>query len=147
MATIKYGTPGSPANIMTTELNGIVNAAGAITATPLSNDASDELHPYATFKFSLATMAVARSAGAAVLMWILPEISDSYGFGGASLMPLQAPDVVFNFDAVVTARVVVVSNVPLPPTNFHVVIWNSTGQTWAASGNILSWEVYDYQSA
>ena len=147
MATIKYGAPGSPANVMTTELNAIANAAGAITATALSNDAAGELHPYATFELLLATQGTARVAGAAVLMYILPEISDNFSFGGASLQPLQPPDAVFQFDAAVTARYVTVSGIPIPPTNLHLVLWNSTGQTLAATGNVLSWEVYDYASA
>jgi hypothetical protein len=146
MATIKYGTPGSPANVMTTELNAIANAAGAITATALSNDAAGELHPYATFELYLGTQ-TARSTGAAVLMYILPEISDNYGFGSASLQPLQAPDAVFSFDAATTARYVAVSMIPIPPTNFHVVLWNQTGQSFAATGNILNWEIYDFASA
>ena len=147
MSTIKYGTPGSPANGMTTELDGIVNAAGAITATALSNDAAGELHPYATFELYLAAQGAARSLGAAVLMYILPETSDNYSFGGASLQPQQPPDAVFGFDAATTSRYVAVSGVPLPPTNFHIVLWNVTGQALASSGNILSWEVYDFQSA
>jgi len=147
MATIKYGAPGSPANVMTTELNAIANAAGAISATALSNDAAGELHPYATFELYLATQGTARVAGAVVLMYILPEISDNFSFGGASLQPKQPPDIVFEFDAAVTARYVAVSMVPIPPTNFHIVLWNITGQTLAATGNILSWETYDYASA
>jgi len=147
MATIKYGAPGSPANVMTTELNAIANAAGAITATALSNDAAGELHLFATFELYLAAQGSARTEGAAVLMYILPETSDNYSFGGASLQPLQAPDIVFSFDAATTARYVAVSSIQLPPTNFHIVLWNSTGQTLAATGNILAWEVYDFQSA
>jgi hypothetical protein len=146
MATIKYGAPGSPANVMTTELNAIANAAGAITATALSNDAAGELHPYATFELYLATQGTARVAGATVSMYILAELSDNYQYGGASLRPNCAPDAIFYFDAAVTARYAVAKNVSLPPTNFHVVLWNETGQTLAATGNILSCEVFDWSS-
>ncbi len=147
MATIKYGTPGAPANILTTELNSITNAAGAITSTALSNDAAGELHPFATFRLTLASPSAGRSAGAAVYLFLLPETSDVYSFGGASLMPLQPPDAVFILDNTTNARDVVIFGVALPPTNFHVVVWNATGATFASSGNVLAWEVYDYQSA
>jgi hypothetical protein len=47
MATIKWATPASAENVLTTELNSIANNAGAITGTAVSNDASGELYLYA----------------------------------------------------------------------------------------------------
>lgn len=148
MTTIKYGAPASPANVMTTELNSIANGAGAITGTALSNDAAGELHPYATFELYLAAQGSARAAGANVQMFIIPEISDNYAYGSASLQPpANCLAGVFSFDAATNARYSVLANVPIPPTNFHIVLWNATGQALASTGNILSWEAFDFQSA
>jgi hypothetical protein len=149
MATIKWATPASAENVLTTELNSIANNAGAITGTAVSNDASGELYLYADLELYLAAQGSARSAGANVEIYILEELDGSnFGYGSASLKPAAGALVgVFQFDAATNARYVHLRNVALPPTDFHVVIWNNTGQALASSGNTLKMQRYNLQSA
>jgi hypothetical protein len=147
MATIKYNAPNAHEHILTTELNAIAEAAGAISAA-LSNDAAGELDLYMTATLYLDTMADARHAGANVALYVLPEVDAHYSYGAANLQPPAQNLVgVFAFDAAVTARYSTITGIPLPPTDFYLVIWNNTGHTFAATGNILDIERYSMQSA
>jgi hypothetical protein len=149
MATIKYAAPASAETVLTTELNSIANGAGGISGTAVSNDAAGELYLYANIELSLAAQGAARSAGAYCEIYILPEVDGTnYSYGGASLKPAMATRVaVLDFDAATTARRAIAMGVPLPPTDFHMLVWNATGQAFAASGNTLKIERYNLASA
>ena len=148
MATIKHQAKEAVENVMTTELDALSSGGLAITSTALSNDAAAELELYADFRLYLAEQGSARSSGANVTMWILPEVDGTYPYGSASLEP-QAELIVgsFSFDAATDARYAVLRDVPLPPSDFHVVVKNNTGQALAATGNTLVMERHSIESS
>ena len=148
MATIKHEAKEAVETVMSTEMNALASAALCITATPISNDAAGELELYGDFRLYLAEQGVARSAGANVTMWILPEVDGTYPYGAAGLEP-QGELIVqsFSFDAAVTARYAVIRDIPLPPSDFHVMVKNNTGQALAATLNVLVMERHSIQSA
>lgn len=148
MAEIKWNAPDAKEDVMTTELNSLADGDNAITGTAISNDAAGELDLYGNFKLYLATQGSARDSGAYVSMYILPEVDTDYAYGGASPDPaanLLAGN--FLFDAATTARHAILRDVLLPPTDFHVVLINETGQALASTGNTLELERYNLQSA
>jgi len=147
MTTIKHQAKEAVENVMTTELNALASGSLAITASPLSNDAAAELELYADFQLYLATQSLARSSGANVTMWILPEVDGTYPYGSASLEP-QAGLIIgsFSLDAAVTARYAVMRDVPLPPSDFHIVVKNNTGQALAATLNTIVMERHSIES-
>lgn len=147
MATIKHQAKEAVENVMTTELNALADGGLMITASALSNDASAELELYADFRLYLATQGSARDSGANVTMWILPEVDGTYPYGSASLEP-QAELIIggFSFDAATIARYAVLRDVPLPPSDFHVILKNDTGQTLAATLNTLRMERHSIES-
>lgn len=149
MATIKYAAPASPETVMTTELNSIASSAGAITASAISNDASGELYLYASIELYLAAQGANRSSTPTVTIFIIPEISGSYSWGdGSTLPPGQSVAITLALTASTLAACRAIAfNIPLPPTDFHMVVWNNTGQSFASSGNTLKIERYNMQSA
>ena len=146
MTTIKHQAKEAAENVLTTELNSLASGSLAITGTAISNDAAAELELYGDFRLYL-TQASARLAGANVTMWILPEVDGTYPYGSASLEP-QAELIVgsFSFDAAVTARYAVLRDIPLPPSDFHVVVQNNTGQALNAASNTLVLERHSMES-
>jgi len=147
MATIKHEAKASAETVMTTELNALASGGLAITATAISNDAAAELDLYADFRLYLATQGSARVSGANVTVWILPEVDGTYPYGSASLEP--QPELIvgsFSFDAAVTARYAVLKDVPLPPSDFHIVAKNNTGEALGATGNTIVIERHSIES-
>ena len=145
--TIKWETPASAETILSTELNSLADGANKITTTAVSNDASGELYLFADFQLYLAAQGSARSSGAHVKLFILPEIGGNFTYGGDSLDPavgLLAGS--FEFDAATAARYSHVRGIPLPPTDFDVLVMNETGQAFASSGNVLKMERYNLQA-
>lgn len=149
MATVKWASPDSVEDVLTTELNSLSDGANKITTTAISNDQAAELDMYADFILSLAAQGSARSSGARVDLYILPQSDGTnYPYGGDSLDPdpgLLAGS--FAFDAATTARVAVLRGILLPPMDFHVLVVNETGQALAASGSTLQMRRYNVESS
>lgn len=148
MATIKHKAKESASTVMTTELNSLADDAMAITSTAVSNDAAAELHLFGDFRLYLAAQGSARASDANVQMWILPEVDGTYPYGSASLEP--QPELVvgsFTFDAATNARYAVLRDIPLPPSDYHIILKNNSGQALASSGNTLVVEAHDVESA
>lgn len=141
--TTRYAQHDSAVTVLSTELNSLVNGGNKITTAPLSNDAATtERELFAKFSLSLAAQASARSAGAYVDLYILPEVDGTYPYGGDSLDPSSNHWVgTFYFDASTSARVDIITDVRLPNSDYHVLLQQNTGQAWAASGNTLKMEI------
>lgn len=141
--TTRYAQHDSAVTVLSTELNNLADGGNKISTSPLSNDAATtERELFAKFSLSLAAQGSARSAGATVDLYILPEVDGTYPYGGDSLDPSSNHYVhSFHFDAATTARVDNITDVRLPNADYHVLVQNNTGQALAASGNVLKIEI------
>ena len=149
MPVIKWNAPDSPETILTTELNGITNGSNKLSAA-LSNDAAAELDLYADFELYLSTQGTNRAVGAHVSVYILTEMDASnYTYGSDSLDPPSNALVgMIQFDSgSLVARYSHLRGVELPPTDFKVLVQNNTGQTLAATLNVLKMVRYNMQSS
>lgn len=141
MASI-YSAKSTAETILSTELNSLADDGNKITTAPLSNDASNERYLFCDLSFDIATQASARSSGATIDVYIIPEVDGTFAYGGDSLDPSGHFRGSFSFDAAVTARNNAIEGVKLPNSDFHVLLINNTGQALAASGNVLKMERY-----
>lgn len=148
MATIKHEAKATAETVMSTELNGLANGSRAISSGAVSNDAAGELYLYGDFRLYLPDQPGARSAGAAVILWILPEVNNVYPYGSATLEP-QASLIMgsFSFDAASNYRDAVLRDIPLPPSDFRILVKNKTGQAFAATLNVLVLERHNLQTS
>ena len=143
MTTSGWEVHSSANTVLDTALNSLTSGSNKITTTAESNDATNELKFYGKFQLYLAAQGTARSAGAYVALYILPEIDDNYAFGGDSLDPPESCwRGNFLFDATTNARYSDVIETVLPNGNYHVLLMNETGQTLAATLNVLKCEKY-----
>jgi len=148
MTTIKYEAPASTTTLLSTELNSLGDGANKLSAA-ISNDAAGELYLYMDLELYIATQGATRGADARVDIYILEELDGSnYTYGGDSQDPPENAWVAsFLFDAATTARYNHVRGIPIPPTDFKVLVINETGQAFASSGNTLKYSRYNLQSA
>ncbi len=85
------------------------------------------------------------TAGSGAFLWFLTSVNGTnYEDGSATVIPARKPDVIIPVRAVSTAqRVIVVA--PLVPGSWYVLVSQTTGQTWAASGNTIKVTPLTYQ--
>jgi hypothetical protein len=139
----KYTALSSEVSLLTTQLNSLANAALCAASSAIDNDtASTHRDPLCVLELSLAVQGTARSAGAAVEVFFLPtEDGTDHTAEVAGCVENNLVAVLY-LDEAVTARKIVRAGVPLPPTDFKVMVRNSTGQAFNASGNELVMKRY-----
>ncbi len=135
----------SATEILGTALDSLGAGSNKITTSAQSNDASSERFLYGVWELNLAAQGTNRSTGARVDVYLLPTIDGTnYSYGGDSLDPSQS-NYSFSFnldDGALAARRVVIDGIQLPPTDFHTLVINETGQAFASSGNTLKLRRY-----
>jgi hypothetical protein len=93
-------------------------------------------------EFTIAAQGSARSAGAYVGIYVVPSLDGgtTYSYGSNSLTPAAHQfALALPLDAAVTARVVTGLLFIPACTHCKLLVVNATGQTFAASGNILKY--------
>lgn len=130
----------SAVTLLTTELNSLANAGRVLTG---EIDNSSDLKTAIDIETHIDTQASARSAGAAVDIYLLPSM-DGTTFPGSTSEDPSVNMLVgsFSFDATTGARSDVLTGIVLPPGKHKILLKNNTGQAFAASGNTLKYRVY-----
>lgn len=140
----KYTGHSATSTVLSTTLNSLGDGSNKITVTPLSNDAATtERNLFGSFQLSLA--ATSLRTGTTVDLYILPEIDDVFISGGDTLDPEEGYVGSFIFDKTTNARVAEVRRVSIPNSNYHVLVTNSLGVAFAATGNTLKSEIDSYE--
>ncbi len=146
MATIDWEAPDGITTYLTTEMNtqgDDVNVLGAA----IDNE-TDEKRFLAVEMF-VNTQGSARSAGASVEISILYSVDGTnFAFGAAGLNAGDgAPQFHLTLDAAVTARYQTVTDIPIYPYQFKLLVKNSTGQAFNATGNTLKYRRHNGEIA
>lgn len=131
------------ASTLTTELNSLASAATSAASAAIDNTTNLDL--YHDLTLTVAVQGSARSAGATVSVYLTPALDGTnYDDVNATTAELVA---VFPLDAATTARQSTRRDVPVPPGLFKYFVVNSTGQAFAASGNILEYRAHSIETA
>lgn len=144
MATTKHKSySASIASALTTELNSLANGSASAASSAIDN--SSNLDLYHDLTLTIAAQGSARSAGATVSVYLVMALDGTnYDDVNATTAELVA---VFPLDAVTTARQSTRRDVPVPPGLFKYFVVNSTGQAFAASGNVLEYRAHSIETA
>jgi hypothetical protein len=127
---------GNDADLMTTELNSLVNNALAISSAAYNNT----LGGYIQTDIQLVvTFPIAPLVNTGISVWFLSTIDGvNYEDGSNSITPSRMPDVVIPIRPVNTLQRIN-RRIWLPWGNFKTLVKNEgTGQAFASLGNILS---------
>jgi len=130
------------ASTLTTELNSLGTAANSSASAEIDN--STDLNLYHDLTLTIATQGVARTAGATVVVYLIPALDDT-NFDAVNETTAEVA-AVFSLDASTTARQATRRDVPIPPGKFKYFIRNVTGQTLAASGNLLEYRAHNVET-
>ncbi len=132
----------SIASALTTELNSIANNANTAASAEIDN--STDLNLYHDLTLTIAAQGSSRAAGAIVVVYLVMAL-DGTNFDDINETTAEVA-AVFSLDAVTTARQATRRDVPVPPGKFKYFIRNATGQTLAASGNLLEYRAHNVES-
>ncbi|HYW33481.1 MAG TPA: hypothetical protein VE869_18410 [Gemmatimonas sp.] len=147
MAVIKWIASGRGGNsagvaLLTTDLNTLANGGGVVSPL-IENDTT--LDQYADFELVVAHGA----ATTADTTWdlYLVRMTDGTNYEDATNLRPPANGFVGSFvmDNTASAQRHIVPGVLLPPRAFKVLLINRSGQTAAASGNVLEAYFYNQQ--
>jgi len=130
------------ASALTTELNSIANNANTVASAEIDN--TTDLNLYHDLTLTLALQGVARSAGATVTVYLIMAL-DGTNFDDVNETTAEVA-AVFPLDAATTARQLTRRDIPIPPGKFKYFVRNATGQTLAASGNLLEYRAHNVES-
>lgn len=150
MGSVKY-EQAAITTLMTTELNSLANNAKALGTTVYANGTNQYLFGYFELVVDYGT---SPTAGSLIELYIIPTVDGTnYVDGDASNDPaynLFAGG--FAVRATTNPMRLAVGGpggsglVALPPTSFKALLWNKTGQAFAASANTLKMIPYRYQT-
>lgn len=143
MTTTKHASyTAASATILTTQWNSLANNANTVASSTINNTTNLDLYMDLTFLLNTQT---ARTGSPTVKIYGLMSV-DGTNFDdlNESCALLLAT---FTFDTAVTARRVSVLNIDIPPASFQLFGRNTTSQTMAASGNILSYRTHSLSTA
>lgn len=135
--TLKYTALESIFTALSTELNSLTNTSIA-TSSVIDNDtAISQRWTMAGVEVFIATQGTNRVVGAHVSLYIIPTV-DGTNYGdttGACKSNYHVKT--WHLDDTATASRYLTGIIPLPPTDYKVVLENQTGQTLASSGNTV----------
>ena len=135
-----WDTPGSVVPLLTTELNALDSGSSVLSG---EIDNSSGLKKYINLELVLAEQASART-GSAVSVYLCASLDGTTFCDDTT----PAPEFLcqFGLDLAVTARRVVRVNRLIPPGEFKLKITNSTGQAFAATGNVVNYSLHGEKS-
>ena len=123
---------------LTTELDAL--ASNAFSAASAAIDNTVGLYPWMDLEVNLASLTPG-AGSPSIVVWINLSLDgtnyEKVPDGSSGDKP---PDAIFPLEAsVAQASRVVVSNIPIPPLKFKLVLKNASGIALAATGNTLSY--------
>jgi hypothetical protein len=137
-----YGTPAAFANVLTTELNSLADAANSAAGSAIDN--SSNLYGFADLSMALAAINPT-SAGARMEVHLLPRLADGSTYADISASTRVGTIVVDTTGS--NTKEGMLHRVPVPPGFFKWAATNRTGVTLAASGSIFAHRLYDMKGA
>lgn len=142
---IKWDAPTSPTTLLNTELDGLVSGAACAASSTFNNADASGRYLWGEAELSVA-LASSTSVAAPFLELYLVYSLDGSNWedgGGAVLPPATAMVGLFPLRNTTAAQRVTLKRVPLSPLRYRAVLRNATGQTLAASGNVLRMTHYN----
>jgi hypothetical protein len=141
-----WDTPIAIATVFTTDLNGTTMTNGTYSAASTAIDNETDLYEYMDAELALASFTPTGTPSAS--LFLLPSL-DGTNFvdgGGSTVPPNETLVGTVSLTTTASAKRRVFSRIIIPPFQFKLVVLNSAGVAFAASGNTLKIRRYNERS-
>ena len=138
--SFRQESQGSQTQMLSTELNSLASAAGAIqnTGTNAAFDNSSASNLWFLTDFELdVTFGSAPNGTTGVDLYILYDMGNGYTDGSATVFPVENFVGTFPCRAVNTAQKIPLYSIPVRPYPLKVIAVNNTNQAFPASGTTV----------
>ncbi len=125
VTTQKYTTPTTTASVLTTELNDLASASGAISASLSASG-----HLFSDWEWNGGTLAALTGTGSGISLYFVQALDDiNFSDGTSALDPLNAWQGFFQFQALAACTVnrTILRGLTPPATTFKALVTNDTG--------------------
>jgi hypothetical protein len=145
MATFKWESAESIASALTTELNSLANGSYSNASSAIAN--ATGLYEFMALELVLASLTPTGTP--TVSVFLLPTIDGTnYEDGGGATAPSPGTLIkAFSLSTSASAKRRTAYGIVLPPFGFKLVVLNSAGPSFAASGNTLKYARYNSASS
>lgn len=156
MADIKWESPTvTLTSLLTTTLNSLANNTTDDGGQTAINNTSN-LCTFMDLELTLASLDLSAKINSSVVIYLIESVDggtnfDTYSDGVsavASIPPADKICCIFGLRPGVgaEAKTAVKSIIPIPPGHFKLLLRNTTGVAFAASGNVLAYRTYNLVS-
>lgn len=132
----------SATSALTTELNSLASAGTSSASAAIDNTTNRDL--FMDVELYVATQGASRPVGATVELWMVMTLDGTnYSDAVRNVADLVA---VFPLDAGTTARYVHRRDIPIPPSNFKLFVYNNSSQAFASSANTVKYRTHSVET-
>lgn len=144
MSTFKWTSPESVQTAFAASLDAL--GAGNVTSSAvIANNTG--LYPYINLELKLASVNYITATGLAVYVWFLPTIDgtnyESYTEASGSARPADVIIPLTNYSG---SQRIPITNVPIPPLDFVMLLKNNVSAAFPAADNTLTYRRHYLQS-
>lgn len=130
------------ASVLTTELNGLVNATVSAASAALDNGTN--LDMFADLTMTVGLQALARTGNPTVSVYIIQAV-DGVNYDRVNTSTAE-PVAVFTYDLATDLTQSTRRDIPIPPGLYKYFLVNSTGRDFPATGNLLEHRMHSVES-
>ena len=141
----KYTAESSSAIVTGIVINNVADGGVSNASDTISNDAAGERHLFANFKLTSNALGFPRKSGAVIYLFVIPEFDGVFPdttteetlnnyYAGAVYLDETGQD-----------RVLMFTDIRLPPSNYQIIIGNETGLAFDATGNTFEVITFNYE--
>lgn len=145
--TQKWVAPEAIQTALSTGLDALGAGNTALSAA-VANET--DLYEYIDLELVLASVNFSSATGLAVSVWLLTTADGTnYEDGSAGTpgtVPARPPNAIVPLRAVNAAQRVALSNIPIPPLGFKLLLQNNVSAAFAANTNLLKYRRHNEQS-
>lgn len=134
--TFKWVAPEAIVTALTTELNALANGSVCAVSSAVTNETGGGLYTFIDYSLTLASLTP--TTGGFLIVMLTPTL-DGTNYADVLSGDLDRWSTTMIVETSASAKLLMKENVPIPPLDFKLAVYNQAGVALGATGNILKY--------